>query len=105
MDFAGCGVSEGEFISLGYYEQIDAKLVIQHVKSWKPITEFGLWGRSMGAATTLMAALKSDSDIRYLVVDSSFTSIKNLCTEIAENSYHVPSILFSAAYSYIRKRV
>lgn len=83
MDFAGCGISEGEYISLGYFEKFDAKLVMDYVKKEKPITEFGLWGRSMGAATTLMTALKEDDTIRYIVMDSSFTSIKNLCKDIA----------------------
>lgn len=103
MDFAGCGVSEGEFISLGYYERIDAKQVIEHVKQWKPITEFGIWGRSMGAATTLMTALQEGLSIRFIVIDSSFTSIKRLCTEIAKESYHIPKVIAGLAFSYIQR--
>lgn len=82
MDFAGCGISEGEYISLGYYEKFDAKIVMDYIKEKKNITEFGLWGRSMGAATTIMTALNEDPSIRYIVVDSSFTSLHRLCKEI-----------------------
>ena len=32
MDFAGCGLSSGEYISLGYFEKYDAGLVIDHIK-------------------------------------------------------------------------
>ena len=32
FDFSGCGISEGEYISLGYFEKDDASLVIDYVK-------------------------------------------------------------------------
>ncbi|KAL4463165.1 hypothetical protein ABPG74_007166 [Tetrahymena malaccensis] len=105
MDFSGCGISEGEFISLGYYEKYDAKQVMDHVKKWKPITEFGLWGRSMGAATTLMTSLNEDLSIRFIVIDSSFLSIKQLCEEIATNTYKVPKFILNWAYQYIRRKI
>ncbi|EAR89045.2 X-pro dipeptidyl-peptidase, S15 family protein (macronuclear) [Tetrahymena thermophila SB210] len=105
MDFSGCGISEGEFISLGYYEKYDAKQVMEHVKKWKPITEFGLWGRSMGAATTLMTSLNEDLSIRFIVIDSSFLSIKQLCEEIATNQYKVPKFILNWAYQYIRRKI
>jgi pimeloyl-ACP methyl ester carboxylesterase len=53
IDFAGCGMSEGEYISLGYFEKFDAGLVIDHVRKLKQITTFGVWGRSMGASTAI----------------------------------------------------
>ncbi|KAL4496487.1 hypothetical protein ABPG72_014717 [Tetrahymena utriculariae] len=105
MDFSGCGISEGEFISLGYYEKYDAKQVMDHVKKWKPITEFGLWGRSMGAATTLMTSLNEDLSIRFIVIDSSFLSIKQLCEEIATNRYKVPKFILNWAYQYIQRKI
>ena len=32
FDFAGCGKSEGEYISLGYYEKEDVKCVMKHLR-------------------------------------------------------------------------
>lgn len=32
FDFAGCGKSEGEFISLGYYEQDDVLIAIEYLR-------------------------------------------------------------------------
>jgi cephalosporin-C deacetylase-like acetyl esterase len=32
FDFSGCGMSEGEFISLGYYERDDVQTVIEHLR-------------------------------------------------------------------------
>jgi alpha/beta superfamily hydrolase len=76
LDFSGCGISEGEFISLGYFEKEDTKKVMDFIKNLENIciSEFGIWGRSMGAATALMLS-KLDSTIRFIVADSSFISI------------------------------
>ncbi len=57
MDFAGCGISEGEYVSLGHFEREDASLVLDHIRREKPlITSFGVWGRSMGASTAVHLA-------------------------------------------------
>ena len=44
----GCGISEGEYISLGYYERNDLDCVIQYLRDHKDVSTIGLWGRSMG---------------------------------------------------------
>lgn len=82
IDFAGCGLSQGEYISLGYFEKEDAGLVIDFIKNKKEITKFGIWGRSMGASTGIQVGCKRD-DIDFIVADSSFLSIKQVCHEVA----------------------
>lgn len=56
FDFAGCGNSEGEYISLGYYEKDDVDVVFKYLRSLGTVSSIGLWGRSMGAVTALMYA-------------------------------------------------
>jgi pimeloyl-ACP methyl ester carboxylesterase len=51
FDFVGSGISEGEFISLGFFEAIDLQTVISLVLG-KGNSKIHLWGRSMGAATS-----------------------------------------------------
>lgn len=51
FDFAGSGMSEGAYISLGYNEVHDLQAVLKHVKERFNVTKFALWGRSMGAVT------------------------------------------------------
>ena len=53
FDFAGCGRSDGEKISLGYFEKKDLKACVEHLRE-NHYTRIGLWGRSMGAATTIL---------------------------------------------------
>ncbi|KRX05717.1 hypothetical protein PPERSA_09857 [Pseudocohnilembus persalinus] len=104
MDFSGCGMSEGQYISLGFYEKDDAQLVIDHIKKTKKISSIGIWGRSMGAATSLMIGT-TRNDIDFVVADSSFLCIKQLCQEVAKKQYKLPNFMAKAVWSYIKKKI
>ena len=56
FDFAGSGLSDGEYVTLGYYEKDDVTAVVQYLRTQKKYQEIGLWGRSMGAVTGLLYA-------------------------------------------------
>lgn len=53
FDFAGCGLSEGEFVTLGYYEKYQISAVLEHINKNYGYHKFILYGRSMGAASSL----------------------------------------------------
>lgn len=72
-DSSGSGNSEGETISLGYYETLDLKAAIKFLKDKYRVGKIGIWGRSMGAATGLIS-LHYD-EINVAVIDSPFTSL------------------------------
>ncbi len=44
FDFAGCGLSEGEYISLGWHEKSDLKIIIDFVERIPGVCKIGLWG-------------------------------------------------------------
>lgn len=75
FDFPGCGKSEGEFISLGWFEKDDIHVIIDYLRSERNVSTVGLWGRSMGAATALLHANR-DPSIAALVLDSAFSDLK-----------------------------
>ena len=55
FDFAGCGRSTGEYISLGHFESEDFYQILHTFKHYFPyVKDIILWGRSMGAVTSLM---------------------------------------------------
>ena len=54
FDFTGSGASEGDYVSLGYYEQLDLKVVIEFLRGLDNIGKIGIWGRSMGAVTSIL---------------------------------------------------
>ena len=56
FDFIGSGYSEGEYITLGQKEARDTLSVIEYLKKNYDIDKIVLWGRSMGAVTSILAA-------------------------------------------------
>lgn len=58
FDFAGSGISEGQFVSMGHYEQDDVHSVISFLREKKQVSKIALWGRSMGAVTAMLFAAK-----------------------------------------------
>mmetsp|Transcript_10408 Transcript_10408/g.23556 ORF Transcript_10408/g.23556 Transcript_10408/m.23556 type:complete len:465 (-) Transcript_10408:128-1522(-) len=88
FDFSGSGLSGGEYCSLGYHEQNDAKVVIEYLRESGRATAIALWGRSMGAATAIFRASK-DPTLAACVLDSPFSDFLELAGEIA-NSTQVP---------------
>ncbi|DBA05199.1 TPA: hypothetical protein N0F65_005049 [Lagenidium giganteum] len=108
FDCAGCGKSDGEYISLGYFERDDVSAVIDHLRSQGHVSTIGLWGRSMGAATALLHADR-DPSMAGLVVDSAFTSLEQLVQEIVEHGrkegYTIPGFLVKIVMKFIRSSV
>ena len=44
IDFSGCGLSEGEYISLGWYERDDVDAVVEYLRNSNKVSTIGLWG-------------------------------------------------------------
>ena len=84
LDFAGAGLSEGEYISLGYYEQDDVLTVLEHLRGVGTVSSVALWGRSMGAATSLLFSAKYNEDpfLKAIILDSSFSSLVQIAREV-----------------------
>jgi pimeloyl-ACP methyl ester carboxylesterase len=77
VDLSGSGLSEGETISLGWFERDDAAAVIEALRARGGVSTIALWGRSMGAVTALMHGHR-DPGIAALVLDSPFSSLMQL---------------------------
>jgi pimeloyl-ACP methyl ester carboxylesterase len=56
LDFTGSGKSDGDYVSLGYFERYDLEAMLQYLQQTYGNLEIVLWGRSMGATTALMHA-------------------------------------------------
>lgn len=59
FDFSACGNAEGEYVTMGYYEQEDVRLVIKYISKMIKIRNIGLWGRSIGAVSALLYLAKT----------------------------------------------
>lgn len=105
LDFTGSGISEGDYVSLGYYEKDDLKTVVEYLRASDTVTRIGLWGRSMGAATAILYA-HMDPCIAGMVLDSGFASLSMLAKELAEQAeFKIPKMVVSIALKMIRKSI
>jgi len=107
FDFAGCGESDGEYISLGWFERDDLAECVEYLRKTGLVSAIGLWGRSMGSVTALMHADR-DHSIGGIVLDSPFCSLRGLATELAQSEYlsvKVPTWLLSGALAFGRMRI
>jgi pimeloyl-ACP methyl ester carboxylesterase len=91
FDFSGSGHSDGDTISLGFYEKLDVECVVKHLRDSGRVSSIGIWGRSMGAATALLYC-HSDPSIACLVLDSAFTSLKHIMHELAAQYGVLPGL-------------
>lgn len=104
FDFAGCGISEGEYISLGWYEREDLSVIVEYLRKNRRVSTIGLWGRSMGAVTALLYGDR-DPSIGGMVLDSPFSSMKFLVNELAKAHTKIPGIFVSGALKLIKRTI
>eukprot|EP01012_Entosiphon_sulcatum_P015701 TRINITY_DN2066_c0_g1_i1.p1 TRINITY_DN2066_c0_g1~~TRINITY_DN2066_c0_g1_i1.p1 ORF type:complete len:403 (-),score=41.10 TRINITY_DN2066_c0_g1_i1:135-1343(-) len=83
VDFTGSGWSEGDYVSLGFFERQDLAAIVEHLGCAGTVSRIGLWGRSMGAATSIMYGSR-DPTIAAIVADSPFSSLTEIMEDIVE---------------------
>lgn len=108
FDFSGSGRSDGEYVSLGFFEREDLKVVVDHLRNSGRVSTIALWGRSMGAATALLHGDR-DPSIAAMILDSPFADLTMLAEEMVdkgrESGLTVPGFVVSLAIRWIRSSV
>ena len=89
---------------MGYHEKNQLRNIVDFVEKYPGVGDIGLWGRSMGAATTLIYA-SMDKRIKAIVVDSPFSDFRKVAKETVLNQVNVPGFLVEGAISIIGKSV
>ena len=105
LDFAGSGLSEGDWVTLGAREVGDLGVVVAFLRSLRFVGSVGLWGRSMGAVTALAYAAR-DPSIAGVVLDSPFSRLTDLMAEVVEQQgLRLPGPLLTFALGAMRRSV
>ncbi|XP_024391340.1 uncharacterized protein [Physcomitrium patens] len=105
LDFSGSGLSDGNYVSLGWNETDDLKAVVNHLRTDEKVSRIGLWGRSMGAVTCLMYGAQ-DPSIAGMVLDSPFANLNNLMMELVDvYKIRLPKFTVKVAVQYMRKAI
>lgn len=108
LDLGGHGQSEGEHVSLGWFERDDVEDLIAHMRRCGHSGTTGLWGHYTGAVAALLHADR-DPSVACLVLEGAVADIKQLVTEWVakgrESGYAVPQMVVGAALRMIRRTV
>ncbi|CAH8316128.1 unnamed protein product [Eruca vesicaria subsp. sativa] len=105
LDFSGSGVSGGEYVTLGWNEKDDLKAVVEYLRTDGNVSLIGLWGRSMGAVTSLMYGAE-DPSIAAMVLDSPFSDLVDLMMELVDTyKFPLPKFTIKFAIQYMRRAV
>lgn len=107
FDSVACGLSGGEYLTLGIKESDDLNIVLNTLRRDFQQTEFYLWGRSMGAVTAILHLSKNlaRNPVEGVVLDSPFTTAK---TMICDRLYHdsgIPRFLTKGALFPIQSTI
>lgn len=88
VDMRGHGESEGNFTSFGYYEKYDLKKWINYaLRTYGSDVNILIHGVSMGSATTMMVTgLDIPENIKFLLLDSGFTYVKETFTNTRKSN-------------------
>ncbi|CAH9122248.1 unnamed protein product [Cuscuta epithymum] len=105
LDFSGSGLSEGEHVTLGWNERNDLKAVVEYLRQDGNVSLIGLWGRSMGAVTSLMYGAE-DPSIAGMVLDSPFSDLVDLMMELVDTyKIRLPKFTVKFAIQYMKRAV
>ena len=118
FDFSGSGMSEGEWVTLGWKEADDLDKVIEWLKRDGRVGEIAVWGRSMGAVTALLhgqrceqGTFRGDHRPAAYVLDSPFSDLRRLVKDVV-NSYRslcLPSCVVGytrqEARRYVKRKI
>ncbi|KAL2341220.1 hypothetical protein Fmac_009160 [Flemingia macrophylla] len=105
LDFSGSGISGGEHVTLGWNEKDDLQAVVNYLRAVGNVSLIGLWGRSMGAVTSLMYGAE-DPSIAGMVLDSPFSDLVDLMMELVDTyRFRLPKFTVKFAIQYMRKTI
>ena len=104
FDFSGAGFSEGEYVTLGYYEKYDIQAVVEFLRKELGIKNIILYGRSMGAVSSLLYS-EMDQNLKACILDSPFCNFPRLCEEILSNKFFIPSVMSNLLIDSARERI
>ena len=104
FDYSGSGISQGAYVSLGYFEKYDLEVVTEFINDLGLYSHIGVWGRSMGASTALLYH-NSKGYIKALALDSPFISVERICVDYAASQMKIPKGLTRFLMKFVRDSI
>lgn len=105
FDFAGCGFSDGDFLTLGIEESKDIREIVSFLLSEYRLNKLALWGRSMGAVSALLYLENCPLKPVFLVLDTPFYNLDKTVIRFIEGKLGLPPFLTKIVLNLVRGKV
>ena len=92
FDFNGCGLSEGDYVTLGIGESEDTVKILAELKLRYGTREFFLWGRSMGAVTSMYVSKMCDK--QQMIDLNKYTKETGYQPEVLRAKKYLEKLIF-----------
>lgn len=90
-DCRGHGKSQGDYVGMGWYDRIDILAWAEKIINGDSECKIALYGVSMGGAAVLMAAGEDlPENIKCIIEDCGYTSVKDILKYQLKNTFHLP---------------
>lgn len=98
-DLRGHGNSEGNYMTMGYWDSKDLLLWIDYILSLNPNAQIVLHGISMGAATVMMTAGEKllPNNVIAVIEDCGYTNARQMVIEQLDYRFKLPAFPFIQA--------
>lgn len=106
IDLRGHGLSEGDYIGMGWHDRLDVIDWINYILEKNPDSKIMLFGVSMGAATTMMTTGENLPDnVKLAIEDCGYTSAWDEFKYQLKQLFNLPEfpVLYAASNSCKRK--
>lgn len=106
IDERAHGRSEGEHIGFGCMDRLDGERWVKWmVEKAGEDVQIILHGNSMGGATVLMmSGLNLPEQVKGIISDCAFTSMKDVFTHVLHSMYHIPAFPIIQIASWINTK-
>lgn len=101
FDFVGCGQSDGDYISMGYYEEEDVNFLLKYLHRVFEIGPFVLWGRGLGA---VVALITKNHLISGIISDSAYSSLEDFLLAIRSQT-KAPDSFVNMCINYLKTQI
>ncbi len=91
-DARGHGLSAGDKVSAGWFESADLLGALDYLQA-KGLNEFGCLGASQGGATILLAADQLPNEVRWVIIESVYPTIRDALDRRFRLDLHLPAWL------------
>jgi fermentation-respiration switch protein FrsA (DUF1100 family) len=96
-DARGHGLSAGDKVSAGWFETADLLGALDYLGA-QGLREFGCLGASQGGATVLLAAEKLPAEVRWVIVESTYPTIRDALDRRFRKDIGLPGWLAGALF-------